>query len=85
MEWNEEENKDKDNWSLRMQIKKCKSYRALYSKTKMSSIRKERTGREEEEMRRGGTGIVDNKDKLMERKKRMKIFMDVENIGRTWY
>ena len=51
----------------------------------MSSIRKERTGREEEEMRRGGTGIVDNKDKLTERKKRMKIFMDIGNIGCTWY
>ena len=51
----------------------------------MSSRRKERSGREEEEMRRGGTGILDNKDKLTERKKRMKIFMDVGNIGCIWY
>ena len=68
-----------------MQKKKCKSHCAFYSKTKMSSRRKERTGREEEEMRRGGILILDSKDKLMKRKKRMKIFMDVGNIGCTWY
>ena len=52
-----------------MQKIKCISHPALYSKTKMSSIRKERTGGEEEEMRRGGRGIVDNKDKLTEKKR----------------
>ena len=67
-----------------MQKIKCKSHPALHSKTKMSR-RKERTGREEEEMRRGGILILDNKDKLMKRKKRMKIFMDIGNIGCTWY
>ena len=51
----------------------------------MLSRRKERSGREEEEMRMGGILILDNKDKLMKRKKRMKIFMDIGNIGCTWY
>ena len=52
MEWNEEENKDKDNWSLRMQIKKCKSYRALYSKTECHQD--EKRGREEKRRKLGG-------------------------------
>ena len=72
---------ESENAKNKMQITSC----PLFKKTKMSSSRKERTGREEEEMRRGGIGILDNKDKLTERKKRMKIFMDIGNIGCTWY
>ena len=72
---------ESQNANKKMQIISC----LLFKRIKMSSRRKERTGREEEEMRRGGTGILDNKDKLMERKKRMKIFMDIGNIGCTWY
>ena len=56
---------ESQNAKNKMQITSC----PLFKKTKMSSIRKERTGREEEEMRRGGRGIVDNKDKLTEKKR----------------